>query len=151
MKPRNFCEDFEQTIKKRIIQKHVNSTTDKEKTLWRMDEDYDWSCLTGCPPGFDCSENAIKTCFHGASNFESKSCSDCPTGHVCIPGRLPYPCPLGQYVKTKLVNGAENITLAGTEFEITTKYACNDCPREFSHFRLHRCWRLGIGSGFEYW
>ena len=149
MKPRNFCENFEQTIKNRIIQKHVNSTTDsKEKTLWKIDEDYDWSCLTGCPPGFECSENAIKTCPSGASNFESKSCSFCPTGHVCIPGRLPYPCPLGQYVK--LVNGAEKITFAGTEFEITTKYTCKDCPREFSHFRLHRCWRFGLGSKFEY-
>ena len=132
MESRIFCDDFEETIKKRIISNHENSTTDsKENVTLRIDEVYDWSCLTGCPPGFHCSENGLETCTFGASNIESKSCSSCPNGHVCIPGRLPYPCPLGQYVKAELVHGAEKIIFAGTEFGITTKYTCNDCPSEF--------------------
>ena len=127
MEPLNFCEEFEETIKKRIIQKYDNSTTDsKEKTLWKIKDSYDWSCLSDCPPGFDCSESPMTTCTFGASN--SLGCSSCPKGHVCTPGRLPYPCPLGQYVSAKTVNGAEKITFAGMQFEITTKYTCNDCP-----------------------
>lgn len=132
---RTFCNEFQETTKKRIIENHENQTSDiEENKLWRIDEDsYDWSCLTGCPPGFDCSGypgKPIKPCHHGASDFETKECSDCPTGHVCIPGRLPYPCPLGQYVSAKLVNGAEKITFAGEEFAIDNKYTCIDCPRE---------------------
>ena len=132
---RTFCSEFQETTKKRIIENHENQTSDNEENkLWRIDEDlYDWSCLTGCPPGFDCSEypnQPIKPCHHGASNFETKECSNCPTGHVCIPGRLPYPCPLGQYVSAKLVNGAEKITFSGEEFAIDKIYTCNDCPRE---------------------
>ena len=135
MEPRIFCDDFEETMKKRIISNHENSTTDnKETILLRIDEDYDWSCLTGCPPGFKCSGNSLETCPFGASNSESKSCSSCPNGHVCTPGRLPYPCPLGQYVSKEPAIGDEKIKFAGTEFEITTKYTCNDCPSEFSQF-----------------
>ena len=132
---RIFCADFEETMKKRIISNHENSTTDsKENILLRIDEDYDWSCLIGCPPGFDCSGNVLETCPFGASKFESKSCSFCPNGHVCTPGRLPYPCPLGQYVLKEPAIRDEKIIFAGTEFEITTKYTCKDCPSEFSLF-----------------
>ena len=134
-KTRNFCEDFEKLIKKRILESYDEPNTGTEvenKTLWSIDEDsYDWACLTGCPPGFDCSKKPIEPCWHGYSDFETKVCGNCPTGLVCTPGRLPYPCPLGQYVLSDVDNtGSQKITFAGKELELVTKYTCVDCPRE---------------------
>lgn len=146
---KKFCEDFEELIKKRILEKYQEPNTDitgteiEEKKLWSIDEDsYDWSCLIGCPPGFDCSdypEKPIKPCYHGFSDFETKVCSNCPTGHVCTPGRLPYPCPLGQYFSSNVDNtGSQKITFAGREFELVTKYTCIDCPRELPIFNRYQ-------------
>ena len=134
-KTRKFCEDFEELIKKRILESYDepnNGTEIEKKTLWSIDEDsYNWACLTGCPPGFDCSNDPIEPCNHGYYDFETKHCSNCPTGHVCTPGRLPYPCPLGQYVMSDVdYTSSQKITFAGKEFNIMTKYTCNDCPRE---------------------
>ena len=117
-----------------MIENQENTSDTHEEPLWRIDEDlYDWACLSGCPPGFECSEDPnepLTPCHHGASNFDTKKCSPkCPDGYVCTPGRLPRPCPLGQYVKTE--NVYNNIIFAGQEFEIGKKYTCIDCPREF--------------------
>ena len=119
-----------------MIENQENTPDTPEEALWRIDEDlYDWACLSGCPPGFDCSkypDEPIAPCYHGASNFDTKECSNCPVGYVCTPGRLPRPCPLGQYVLAEIDNSdANKITFAGKEFPMMTKYTCIDCPREF--------------------
>ena len=74
----------------------------------------------------------MQPCFHGYSDLVTKECLPCPVGYVCIPGYIPRPCPLGQYVSKKVdPDGVDKIIFAGKEFDIKTKYICNDCPREF--------------------
>ena len=131
---RKFCEDFQDKIKNRIIenrQKLANSIP--EEAIWRNNEDYyNWACLSGCPPGFDCSKRPMQPCFHGYSDLVTKECLPCPVGYVCIPGHIPRPCPLGQYVSKKVdPDSVDKIIFAGKQFDIKTKYICNDCPREF--------------------
>ena len=93
-----------------------------------MDQDeYDWECLNGCPPGFDCNGDQIVACPTGASNMETKSCLNCKPGFVCQPGQLPRPCPLGQYVVVK--NEDFSVTFADKEFTSMKTYECHDCPR----------------------
>ena len=53
-----------------MIERKKNLPNDKtESSLWKMDQDeYDWECLNGCPPGFDCNEDQIFACPTGASD-----------------------------------------------------------------------------------
>ena len=95
-----------------------------ETPIWTKKDDYDWSCFSGCPPGFDCSGDEIEPCPYGASDLNTEQCSTCPTGLVCKPGRIPRPCSLGQFVTTEM-NG-DTIMFAGKEFNVMTKYTCND-------------------------
>ena len=70
-----------------------------KQDIWNRDLfEFDWECLSGCPPGFDCSNDKIEICQSGAS-FNG-GCALCPTGFICEPGKYPRPCPLGQYVST---------------------------------------------------
>ena len=124
-----YCENFEKTFKARLIENKKDLSVDKtESSLWQMDKDeYDWTCLNGCPPGFHCNGHRMAVCPTGASNMETMTCSHCEPGFVCEPGRLPRPCPLGQYVVVK--NEDFSVTFADNVFTSMKTYECHDCPR----------------------
>ena len=124
-----YCEKFEKTFKTRIIERKKSLSDGKtDSSLWQMGQDeYNWACLNGCPPGFNCNEDQIFACTTGASDMETKLCSPCKPGFVCEPGRLPRPCPLGQYVVVK--NEDFSVSFADKVFTSMKTYECHDCPR----------------------
>ena len=81
--------------------------------VWDKDLfEFDWECLSGCPPGFDCSSKRIEICQSGAS-FNG-GCATCPPGFICQPGKYPRPCPLGQYLSVTSKHG-QTITWGSQE------------------------------------
>ena len=84
-----------------------------QKDIWdKALFEFDWSCLSGCPPGFDCSNKRIEICQSGAS-FNG-GCATCPPGFICQPGKFPRPCPLGQYLAVTSKRG-QTITWGSQE------------------------------------
>ena len=121
-----YCDEFENKFKAKIIQRKKKPSL---SPLWQMGKDeYNWTCLEGCPPGFHCDGDKMSVCPTGASDMETKSCTHCEPGFVCKPGTLPYPCPLGQYVFVKNKDFSAN--LADREFKSMKTYECHDCPRK---------------------
>ena len=68
-----------------------------QKDVWDKDSfKFDWECLAGCPPGFQCPNGRIEICMSGAAL--NGGCATCPAGYICQPGHYPRPCPLGQHL-----------------------------------------------------
>ena len=105
--------------------------TGQEAVREKNSFEFDWECLSGCPPGFDCSNKRIEICQSGAS-FNG-GCATCPPGFICQPGKFPRPCPLGQYLSVTSKR-SQKITW-GSQEQDTRKISST---KTFTHSKQNR-------------